>query len=96
MTEREPVTDIDVRFLVGHMEPVPCDHIEHGQPNVHHEGIARYYVRMRCPGCSSDWPLFAACKKYVDFCLSGGSLFCRVCRSKWPGPEFLTVVSDIT
>jgi hypothetical protein len=87
---------IDIHFLVGHMDPVQCDHMEHGQPKVHHSGPARYYVKMACPGCGDYWPLFAVCKTYVDFCLSGGMLFCKGCRKMWPGAQYLTVVSDIT
>lgn len=89
-------TASDLRFMVGHLREVECEHVEHGQPNVHHGGYAKWYIRMACFNCEWSSDVFPVCQPFIDFCRSGGMLTCKDCKAVLPGTWYLKLVTPIT
>lgn len=81
---------LEIEALVGPMEPVPCEHLEHSLPQHFdsHGGNASHYVQSFCL-CGRIGKVTAVCTPWINLVKSNAQMICPACMQNHPA---LTVV----
>jgi len=70
---------LELEALIGPMEPIPCEHLQHEIRPKLHDGPAVEYVRGS-HSCGYKGPVRPVCQKWVDHAKTNVMMHCPNCR----------------
>ena len=86
--------DHDLAALVGEMEPLACEHSQHGDHPMHSDEPATHYVRGECAGCTPAM-VYPACPGYIASIRKYLVMKCGGCGLIGPMAAFVTILGPI-
>lgn len=88
--------DIDLAALVGEMDAMPCESLDHGRvPDVHDDGPATSYAKIRCSNCGYGGHIKAYCSTFTAAIRNDCLIQCISCFGVLPASRIITIIGPV-
>jgi hypothetical protein len=87
--------EISLELLVGEMEELGCEHVQHVTHKAVHNGPATHYSRRECKFCGDVGEVEAVCQPYTDHVAQGRPLQCMVCLEQGPAQQIRKILAPV-